>query len=152
MKLTGTCIISAILLLAGAMYENMRTGKSQERPKAAISRPAAESPKPISFAPLVQDRTETPDETPTEAETTRLEALTVLLEGLRANPEARPHLEAVIDYIKNAPPDMFSVRNLPSDDRGLAVLDGNSSRAMIKDERVRVHWQALMDIIGKTNQ
>jgi hypothetical protein len=141
MKKAPCIFIFAIFMPAGMIHQETRPVPRVEPSASALLSPANEQPGHS------QNDIAEPVPSPDAA---RLETFKTFLDELHANPKARPHLEAVLNYLRTAPPEMFSVQNLPSDRNGLTVLDGNSSIHMIKDESIRAHWQILLEIMERS--
>ncbi|HYX37180.1 MAG TPA: hypothetical protein VE954_29100 [Oligoflexus sp.] len=161
MKVAGGLIVTVSALLIWVTHARHTTERRQQ---GAIQTSNEESPEVGSAVPLPHESRAQPlpheahkewvggarssgEDSRRHAEDAKIEAMLTFLEELRSNLKARPHLDAVTEYLRHAPSEAFSIRNLPTNAHGLAVLDGNSSMSMIKDENIRKHWDALMDII-----
>lgn len=70
------------------------------------------------------------------------------LDSIRKIPGAAPLVDDIVAYLKADDGASFSVEGLDSGAGGLAVVDADANRKMIKDPVIREKWEQLMKLIA----
>ncbi len=70
------------------------------------------------------------------------------VESLRQIPDAAPLIDDIVEYMKEDDGAEFSLDQLDYDENGLAVIDANTNKKMIKDPEILAKWQKLMQLIA----
>jgi len=69
------------------------------------------------------------------------------IEALRIIPGASELIDDIVYLFERDDENAFSLSNIPTDDNGLATIDRDISKHMIKDPEMRKKWNQLMDLI-----